>query len=151
MAVKQTIQKKPARKPLGKRPNACKWETVFLKQFAEHGVIGLAAKRAKVDRSAIHRRRDKNSDFRAKYKEAFEASTDKLEDLAFDLAKEKSERMIMFLLRSRRPELYGENRGVQTKVEIPIVDNKGNKIDTGEGITVTFNIPSNGREAEWQE
>lgn len=46
--------------------------------------------------------------FREAYEEAFEASTDELERAAFQRAKDRSDLLMIFLLKARRPLVYRE-------------------------------------------
>ena len=78
----------------------------FITALEEGASIGGAAKKARSSRSAVYRWRDDDEDFAVRWNEAVETGTDRLEDVAFDRAVEKSDKLLLALLKARRPDKY---------------------------------------------
>ncbi len=92
--------------------------------------VSSAAKAAGISRTTIYNWKDSDPDFKKRYDEAFEASTERLEEAAYDLALRGSERpivaggevidhfkvpeprMLEFMLKSRKPNTYGDRKHV---------------------------------------
>lgn len=112
----------PTRKP--HIPQGGEWHATFLDVLRACGTVRRAAEAAKVDRSTAYEHRNQDEGFRRQWDEAIEDALDRLELQAYVLAmgqpaKEArgeepatpavppSERMIIFLLQSRRKQVYG--------------------------------------------
>lgn len=70
--------------------------------------ITAACRAANITRRTYYDWLDEHPEFRKLAEEAIEAGTDGLEDVAADRAMERSDQLLMFLLKSRRPDLYRE-------------------------------------------
>jgi transposase-like protein len=70
--------------------------------------VGAACDKAGIARSAYYDWRRDDSDFMAATEAAIEAGTDILEDVAITRAVRQSDTLLIFLLKSRRPEKYRE-------------------------------------------
>lgn len=89
-------------------PRPSDWREQFLSAYAKHGVVTRACLAAHVSRAVLYLALREEPAFAAAYEEAFEASTDELEVEAIRRAKEKSDTVMSFLLKARRPLVYRE-------------------------------------------
>jgi len=84
------------------------WQSVFLSSFSQCGNITRSSEAAEVTRQAVFYAYKRDPDFRALYEEAKEESIERLEDVARKRATESSDNLLIFLLKSMRPEVYRE-------------------------------------------
>lgn len=85
----------------------------FLEQLAETCNVSHSARSAGMSRDAAYCWRDDDRDFAAAWEQALESAADKLEQVAFERAKEgKSDRMLEILLKAHRPK-YREKQAVE--------------------------------------
>lgn len=89
------------------------WAKTFLDLFAQSGNVMLSARGAGVDRSTPYRFRQQDATFAEAWAEADEVSTQVLEAEARRRAMAGSDRLIVFLLKARRPAIYRENHRVE--------------------------------------
>jgi hypothetical protein len=107
------------------------WAPAFLKAFEAEHLVSEAAKIAGVGRRTVYDRRAKDSKFARAWAEVEERSTELLEREAYrraaegverpvyskgelvDHVREYSDQLLMFLLRSRRPDVYREHRRLE--------------------------------------
>ncbi|MCU7521939.1 MAG: hypothetical protein HF312_17120 [Ignavibacteria bacterium] len=82
--------------------------TRVLSEFAKVGVIGVACDNVKVRRAAHNRWLQKYPKYKELYEELKERFVDGLESVAIQRAKEKSDSLLMFLLKAERREKYGD-------------------------------------------
>jgi hypothetical protein len=68
--------------------------------------IAAAARAASIGRRTAYDWRDRDAAFAARWDEAWEIGTDYLEDLALKGAEQGSERLLLALLKARRPDRY---------------------------------------------
>jgi hypothetical protein len=92
------------------------WVPAFLAALKGHGIVRLACQQAQVERRNVYAYRDKNEDFAKLWEEAIEEATDTLVAIARQRAMQGSDRLLEFLLRSHRPEVYRERFDVAQKV-----------------------------------
>ena len=86
---------------------------VFLKELEERANVTNACRKSTLPRATVYYWRKKHPTFAALWDTAVDKALDKVEDAAWELATEEmSEKMIMFLLKSRRPSIYGEKSKV---------------------------------------
>jgi hypothetical protein len=90
----------------GRGPYKGHKKTAFLKAFSKSGTISCAARMVGLERKTIYNWLETDQDFFDSFHHAEEEITETLEELAFKKAVEGSDRMIVFLLQSRRPEKY---------------------------------------------
>ena len=83
-------------------------KSAFLDALAKGASVARAARAAGVCREQPYAWRKKDADFATAWKDAIEDGTDALEDLALEMAAKGSERLIIFLLKARRPHVYRE-------------------------------------------
>jgi hypothetical protein len=89
-----------------------RWHKKFLKTLAKTPSVTHACLAANVNRTTAYEHRNANKDFARKWQEALDASIDKVELRLFQLATEGEPRLIEFLLRCHRPEIYRERTEV---------------------------------------
>lgn len=63
---------------------------------------------ADINRRTIYHWKKNDPDFAEEWQEAYESGTDLLEDIAVQRAAERSDQLMIFMLRARRPEKYTE-------------------------------------------
>jgi transposase-like protein len=97
-----------------------KKRALFLGALTEGASVTAACDRAVITRRTVYDWRKADSEFAAAWDDAIEAGTDALEDEALRRAKEKSDTLLIFLLKARRPEKYKdrvstEHSGTESK------------------------------------
>lgn len=75
--------------------------------------VSAASRAAGFGRSAAYQWRNEDSEFAMEWDEAIEESIDSLEQVAFERAKDQSDRMLEILLKAHRPDKYVEKRLVE--------------------------------------
>ena len=81
-------------------------EEKFLAALRAGKSIAAAARAAGIGRRTAYDWRDRDAAFAARWDEAWEVGTDHLEDLALKGAEHGSERLLLALLKARRPDRY---------------------------------------------
>jgi hypothetical protein len=81
-------------------------EAKFLAALKLGKSIAAAARAAGFGRRTVYDWRDRDPAFAAKWDEGWDVGTDYLEDLALKAAEAGSERLLLALLKARRPERY---------------------------------------------
>ena len=89
------------------------WAQTFLDLFAQTGNVMLSARGSGVDRTTPYELRGRDAAFAAAWAEADEASTQVLEAEARRRAMATSDRLLLFLLQARRPEVYRTNARIE--------------------------------------
>lgn len=90
-----------------------KWAAPFLELFSQTGNVMLSARGAGVQRQTPYQLRGRDDAFAAAWAEADEASTQGLEAIARQRAVASSDKLLIFLLQARRPEVYRQNHRVE--------------------------------------
>jgi len=83
----------------------------FLRHFEESGSVSLAAERTGIARNTAYQRRKVDPAFALGWKNATEMAAEALRDAAIARAHAGDDRLLMFLLRMLRPEVYGRRAG----------------------------------------
>jgi Bacteriophage Sf6, terminase small subunit-like len=78
----------------------------FLKVLAQGRSVAAAAKAAGMGRTAAFAWKRDDAQFAAEWEDAYDAGTDAFEDEALCRALDGSDKLLMFLLKRRRPEKY---------------------------------------------
>lgn len=86
-----------------------KWEQRFLDLYIKTGNVTLAAKGAGISRTTVYERRKAHPEFDDKVKQAHEEAIGTLEEAAWKRAKKYSDTLLIFLLKSLKPDVYREN------------------------------------------
>jgi hypothetical protein len=81
----------------------------FLKALAENGVVLTACDASGVSRCRAYQKRREDPKFAAAWEQAIEDAADRLEAEAVKRARKRSDRLLEFLLKARRPEVFGDH------------------------------------------
>lgn len=84
------------------------WQNHFLEVLRETGIVRTAAEAAGVGRTFVYHARVRDSVFAKKWDAAMADAIDLLEAIAFKRASEISDTLLIFLLKSHRPERYAD-------------------------------------------
>jgi len=95
-----------------------KQRTVFLAALEQGYSVTFARKKAGLERAALKAWRSGDDGFAEAWDAAVEAGTDLLEDLARERVATGGDSLLMFLLKSRRPEKYRERHDHQVDAGI---------------------------------
>jgi len=95
-------------------PKKPDWEDRFLTLLESTFSVASAAAGAGIDRGTAYKRRECHPDFRAKWEAALANAMDGLEEAAYRRAREMSDTLAIFLLKTRRPDLYRDRQDVTT-------------------------------------
>lgn len=102
---------RPSTDSTPKKPD---WEDRFLTLLESTFSVAAAASGAGIDRGTAYKRREAHPDFRAKWEAALANAMDGLEEAAYRRAREMSDTLAIFLLKTRRPDLYRDRQDVTT-------------------------------------
>jgi hypothetical protein len=80
----------------------------FLEHLSTGASVCASARAAGFGRRTAFEWKADDPDFAAEWEEAYESGTESLEEVARARAMEKSDSLLMFLLKARRPEIYRE-------------------------------------------
>lgn len=97
------------------------WEDAFLATLRRSANVRLAAKNAGIDYSVAYRKKQRDPIFSRRWDEAKEQGVDLLEAEAFRRAMASSDRVLMFLLKAHRRNIYGDQIRVHTGVERELI------------------------------
>ncbi len=95
------------------------WQKLFLETFRNNGNVRAACEYADVERWVVERALQTDDEFAQKYDEAENAAVDLLVSEAWNRAKNGSDRLLEFLLKAHRRDVYGD-RPMQTNVAVKI-------------------------------
>jgi hypothetical protein len=109
-----------------------KIKEVFLYHLSDGNSVTYSAKKAGVAPRTAYMWRGKDPEFAVAWDDALEQGTDGLEDVALKRAKDGSDPLLMFLLKSRRKEVYVDSHSIKhvghdggaVKVEQKIEDSR---------------------------
>lgn len=94
-----------------------KWRVVFLDALRMHGIVTKAAMTAGIHRDTAYFERSQDPLFAQQWQEALDRGYDMLEDVAKERAYTGSDTLLIFLLKSYRPERFREvTRSIQVNV-----------------------------------
>lgn len=102
----------PRARPRVRKPRR-EWRPAFLRAFQKAGTVTAACEAAKVNPTTAYRERQKNEAFALAWADIEAGVTLHLESRAVELALAGDVRLIEFLLRSRRPEVYREHHQIE--------------------------------------
>ena len=91
-----------------KKRRAGEWTKVFLVTLANTGNVRASALAAGIARRHAYDYKDKHPDFAEQWKEALDQAIEVLEAVARQRALTTSDTLMIFLLKSHRPETYRE-------------------------------------------
>lgn len=101
--------------PKGRTPAQRKKEMqgAFLEAFPEIGTITHAARAAGIGRRTHYDWLDADPEYAERFRAVQEESTDVLEQVAIQRAKDGSDTLLIFLLKGRKPHMYRERYNVE--------------------------------------
>jgi hypothetical protein len=94
------------------------WKPDFLEALRETATVTEACRVAGIGRATAYRARQQDEAFAVAWADVEEESTEKLESVAVQRAKDGSDTLMIFLLKSRRPQKYRENVKIEHGGEI---------------------------------
>jgi hypothetical protein len=89
------------------------WRKAFLAGFSMTGTVRGACAHAGIARSTAYRERQRDEGFALKWADLEQEVTDRLESRAVELALAGEVRLIEFLLKARRPDIYREHHTLE--------------------------------------
>jgi len=92
----------------------------FLEKLRECGNIRLACQAADIPRTTVYRWRNTWSTFAHEWDDALEDALDLLEAEAWKRARRNSDRLLMFLLKAHRRDVYGDHLDLDADGQINI-------------------------------
>tara|TARA_Y100000310_G_scaffold344164_1_gene455470 strand:- start:2358 stop:2762 length:405 start_codon:yes stop_codon:yes gene_type:complete len=106
-----------ARSQKDKRSQA--WKEVFVNTFKTLPIVRVATRSAGVSREAVRLALENDPEFAKDVEDAKEEGIEGLEIKAWeDSRKERGERILMFLLKSLKPEVYGDKSWQQLEHQV---------------------------------
>lgn len=90
------------------------WVPQFIASLEEYGLVNIACRTVSVSQAVAYDHRARDPEFRAKWDEAIDLAYDKIEKVAIDRAKLKSDELLKFILQHRKPKVF--NPPTDTKV-----------------------------------
>lgn len=112
------------------------WSEVFLEALAKLPNVSEAARLAGIDRRTAYNARESDPEFAKAWDDSLATSTDDLVGECYRRAKQSSDTLAIFLLKSHRPEVYRES--IKQEITGP----------NGKAVQVQIYIPANGRDPE---
>jgi hypothetical protein len=108
-------KKKPHPKaPTNTTPKKMGWQDRFIELLAVTFSVTSAAQGAGIDRSTAYRYKYEHPEFAARWDDALNSAIDRLEKAAYERAVNTSDTLAIFLLKTRRPDLYRDQQHVNT-------------------------------------
>ena len=97
--------------------NAAEWRPTFLLTLRNTGNVRASCQAAGISRKTAYTAKLNAPEFTAQWTEAMADAIDILEAIAVKRAKETSDVLLIFLLKSHRPEIYRETIAVRLEIE----------------------------------
>ncbi len=97
------------------RVRLARWQAVFLRELRKSPNVSHACRKAKIASSTAYRVRERegdDSEFVIKWNDALNASVDRCEEKAFDMAWKGDSQLLQFILKAHRPAIYRERSEV---------------------------------------
>lgn len=107
-----------AKKRAPRAPQKKDWAPLFLEVLAECPDVSKAAAAVGIQRSTAYRRRQADEDFALAWADAHAKSLDELEAALFVRARETDTTAAIFILKSHRPEIYGDRHRIEHSGQI---------------------------------
>lgn len=90
------------------------WQDRFLTLLESTFSVSAAASGSGIDRRTAYRHKESDPEFSARWESALANAIDSLEEAAYRRAREMSDTLAIFLLKTRRPDLYRDRQDVTT-------------------------------------
>lgn len=101
-------RQKPTPKRRARRKSAGEWKPAFIAAMRKDPCVRDACRAAKINRATAYEHRDSDPDFKKQWDEAKAEGIDVLEKIARKRARGRSDVLLIFLLKSYRPETFRE-------------------------------------------
>jgi len=105
----------------------------FLEKLRESGDVSLSARAAGISRSTVYDWRRKWKTFEGEWDDAKEEGVDGLEGEAWRRARKHSDRLLMFLLKAYRRDVFGDqvkvDQSVDAKLSIEYINDWRSNVD----------------------
>tara|TARA_R100000322_G_scaffold139084_3_gene94878 strand:+ start:1873 stop:2265 length:393 start_codon:yes stop_codon:yes gene_type:complete len=89
------------------------WKDAYIEAFKTLPVVRIASQTAGVSRETVRRSMNLDPDFAKRVQDAREEGIERLEITAWQFATKKNgERMLQFLLKSLKPDVYGDKQQI---------------------------------------
>lgn len=121
---------KAATKATHKKGADPSWQDRFLEIFAMSLSVVLAAQGAGVHRATVYRERDRNPEFAKAWEDAKAAAIERLEAAAFERARSTSDTLLIFLLKSHKPEVYRESFDQRHSGQVEVIVRREHRTGT---------------------
>jgi len=89
------------------------WKPKFIEVLSNSANVRAACRAAGVNRATAYRHKERNAGFREEWAQALQEAGEVLEAVAWQRAKEKSDLLLIFLLKALMPEKYRETSVLQ--------------------------------------
>lgn len=89
------------------------WRPTFLEALAQHPDVSKACATAGINRTTAYRARQADEDFAIAWSDAHAKSLDELEAALFARAVDSDTTAAIFLLKSHRPDVYGDRQRIE--------------------------------------
>jgi hypothetical protein len=89
-----------------------RWQALFLKTLRKAPNVAHACRVAGVSRFTAYKYREEDESFARKWEESLQASVDKCEEKAFDMAWKGDSQLLQFILKAHRGGTYRETQRV---------------------------------------
>ena len=116
---KLTPKKAPPRR---RNTGSADWSGAFLAHLRATANVRASCAKAEVSRPVAYERRKTDDAFAAAWADALEDAIDDLEEIGRDRAKESSDTLLIFFLKSHRRHVYGDKVEVTNKTTLEIVE-----------------------------
>ena len=114
------------------------WKEQYIKAFKDLPVVRIACQLAGVSRQAVRLAMQKDVEFAKQVQEAREEGIERLEITAWQYATKKNgDRMLQFMLKSLKPEVYGDKQQIGLDHQLSggkFTINIDGELDKGENI-----------------
>jgi hypothetical protein len=98
---------------MARAPKPEVWKPKFIQALTDGTQVNEAATVAGISVRTAYNHRQSDEDFALDWADAIEAGTQELERVAIQRAKDKSDVLLIFLLKARRPDVYRDNVKVE--------------------------------------
>lgn len=111
------------------------WQPAFLEALEKGHTVAGACKAANVGRTTAYEARQRDEEFAAAWRDLEQHATEVLEGEAHRRAMNGSDKLMMFLLRARRPEVYRDRGQVRDRDEVDLRDRVRREVEVRERVS----------------
>lgn len=85
-----------------------RWWASFFDGLSESGIVSAACQKARISRKTVYQYKRENEEFARRWAEAEQLGLSVLEDVAAKRAIKSSDTLLIFLLKHRKKDVYGD-------------------------------------------